>query len=664
MPSAAPRRLGKYDLVARIAKGGMAEIYLARQHGMVGFSRLVVVKCILPHLAEEPQFVRMFLEEARIAALISHPNVVQIYDVGEFEGHYFIAMEYINGPPVATVVRKLRAKRAAIPWTVAAEIVAQACDGLHAAHELRDYAGELLQLVHRDVSPHNLMIGEGGLVKLVDFGIAKAQISTVQTRTGAIKGKYPYMSPEQCRGDPLDRRTDLFSLGAVFFELVSGRRLFQRQTDLMTLKAITEEPIPFAREVQPDVPEEVSAFVYRCLARDRDARFATAAAMGAGVRKIVSVLAAESGPGVVARYLEQHHSELLQTRAEALKRAGELPVEGDRVPLMDGLGSRSGTAEGEVERGSASPSRTRPTAATRKISRRRVALVVAGAAVVLGAGAAGLLYRLRRGPALEGPPILFGLPPSFPSEVTQREMRPFLDYLGRRVGRPVELRVVRSYHALRDELVAGQLHVANMPPLQFVLAQHARPDLKVLVSNLYEGSGSYQALLITRDDAKIEKMAELKGKRFCYVDRESTSGYLLPRLYLRKQGLDPDRLFASTRFSGDHIAVMKEVIAGRCDAGAVYSGAMNVAYQHGVASSRLRLLTAVGQLPYDLICASPKLPAPLLRALERALRELDPKRDLGREVVGDTFRISGFTAPRIADFDDVREAARSEGLLK
>ncbi len=662
MASAAPRRLGKYDLVARIAKGGMAEIYLARQHGMVGFSRLVVIKCILPHLAEEPQFVRMFLEEARIAALISHPNVVQIFDVGEFEGHYFIAMEYINGPPVATVVRKLRAKRAAIPWEVAAEIVAQACDGLHAAHELKDYAGELLQLVHRDVSPHNLMIGEGGLVKLVDFGIAKAQISTVQTRTGAIKGKYPYMSPEQCRGEPLDRRTDLFSLGAVFFELVSGRRLFQRQNDLMTLKAITEEPIPFAREVQPDVPEEVSALIHRCLERDPGARFPSAAAMGAVVRKVVSVLGAEPGPAVVARYLEQHHADLLLTRSEALKRAGELPVEGDRVPMMGGLGSRSGTAEGE--RGSASPSRARPTAATRKVPRRRVALIVGGAAVVLGAGAAGLIYRLRRGPALEGPPLLFGLPPSFPAEVTQREMRPFLDYLGRRVGRPVELRVVKSYHALREELVVGRLHLANMPPLQFVLAQHARPDLKVLVSNLYEGSGSYQALLITRDDAKIATAAELRGKHFCYVDRESTSGYLLPRLYLRKHGLDPDRAFASVRFSGDHIAVMKEVISGRCDAGAIYSGAMNVAYQHGVASSRLRLLTAVGQLPYDLICASPTLGAPLLRALERALRELDPKRDLGREVVGDTFRISGFTAPRVADFDGVREAARAEGLLK
>lgn len=664
MASSAPRRLGKYDLVARIAKGGMAEIYLARQHGMVGFSRLVVVKCILPHLAEEPQFVRMFLEEARLAALISHPNVVQIFDVGEFEGHYFIAMEYINGPPVATVVRKLRARRAAIPWEVAAEIVAQACDGLHAAHELKDDAGQLLQLVHRDVSPHNLMLGEGGLVKLVDFGIAKAQNTAVQTRTGNIKGKYPYMSPEQCRGEPLDRRTDLFSLGAVFFELVTGRRIFQRTTDLMTLKAITEEEIPHARELQADVPEEVSALVRRCLERAAAARFATAAAMAQAVRKTVASLGGQSGPAVVTAYLEAHHEDLLLTRAEALERASQLPVEGERVPVMDGLGSRSSTAEAEGELGSVSPTHARRTGPARPVGRRRFALVAGGTAVVLAAAGAGLFIRLRRGPALEGPPLQFGLPPSFPAEVTRREMAPFLDYLGRRIGRPVELRVVPGYHALREELVDGRLHLANMPPLQFVLAQHARPDLRVLVSNLYEGSGSYQALLIARDDARITSAAELKGRRFCYVDHESTSGYLLPRLFLRRQGLDPDRLFQSVHFSGDHIAVMKEIVSGRCDAGAVYSGAMNVAYQHGVASSRLRLVTVTGQLPYDLICASPRLPASLVRALERALLELDPKRDLGRDVVGDTFRISGFTAPRVADFDGVREAARAEGLLK
>jgi serine/threonine-protein kinase len=661
MVASAPRRLAKYDLVARIAKGGMAEIYLARQHGMVGFSRLVVVKCILPHLAEEPQFVRMFLEEARLAALLSHPNVVQIFDVGEFEGHYFIAMEYINGPPVATVVRRLRAQRAAIHWEVAAEIVAQACDGLHAAHELKDDAGTLLQLVHRDVSPHNLMLGEGGLVKLVDFGIAKAQNTAVQTRTGNIKGKYPYMSPEQCRGDPLDRRTDLFSLGAVFFELITGRRLFQRQTDLMTLKAITEEPIPFAREVQADVPEEVSALCRRCLERDPAGRFPTAAAMAQAVRKTVASLGGRSSPEVVTAYLEANHSDLLLTRAEALKRASQLPVEGDRVPVMDGLGSRSGTLDHEA---SVSPTRARPTSTTRKVGRRRLVLALGGGAAVLLAGGAGVLYRIRRGPRLEGPPLLFALPPSFPAEVTRREMEPFLAYLGRRVGRPVELRVLLSYHDLRDGLVSGKLHLANMPPLQYVLAHHARPDLKVLVSNLYEGSGSYQALLVARDDSGIQSPAQLKGKRFCYVDHESTSGYLLPRYFLRKQGLDPDRLFANVRFSGDHIAVMKDVVSGRCDAGAIYSGAMNVAYQHGVASSRLRLLTPVGQLPYDLICASPQLPKQLLRGLERALLELNPKRDLGREVVGDTFRISGFTAPRVADFEGVREAARAEGMLK
>ena len=329
------------------------------------------------------------------------------------------------------------------------------------------------------------------------------------------------------------------------------------------------------------------------------------------------------------------------------------------------MGSAAGPAPSR-RRPSSLPSRRPgrgPTGAIRKVGRRRVALAIGGGAALL-AGGAGLLYRIWREPPLEGTPLLFGLPPSFPAEVTRREMAPFLAYLGRRIGRPVELRTLLGYHELREELVSGRLDIANMPPLQYVLAHHARPDLRALVSNLYEGSGSYQALLVARDDSGIASPRDLKGKSFCYVDHESTSGYLLPRLFLRKQGLDPDRLFASVRFSGDHIAVMKDVVSGRCDAGAIYSGAMNVAYQHGVASSRLRLLTPVGQLPYDLICASPRLPAKLIRSLQRALLELNPKRDLGRDVVGDTFRISGFTKPHLADFEGVREAARAEGLLK
>jgi eukaryotic-like serine/threonine-protein kinase len=664
--ASSPNRLGKYDLVARIAKGGMAEIYLAHQRGVVGFSRLVVIKRILPHLAEEPQFVRMFLEEARLAALINHPNVVQIFDVDQAEGNYYIAMEYIAGPSASVISRQLRRSERTMPYAVASEIIAQACDGLHAAHELHDEAGNLLSLVHRDVSPHNLMITESGLVKLVDFGIAKAQNTTVQTRTGNIKGKYPYMSPEQCRGDPLDRRTDLFSLGTVFFELVAGQRLFQRNTELMTLKAITEEPIPLARDLRPEIPEEVSNLIARCLERDRDARFATAAELATAVRQTLAALSSPISPALLADYLKREFSDLLRTRSEAIKQASQMSQThtgpgSASIPLMEGLGSGShSSASASIEASVPIPT---DGIRRRRTSRRTMMGLLAGGIVGLGFGG-GLLYRFtRRRSRPAGTPLLFGLPPSFPAKVAELEMAAFLSYLEQRLNRPVDLVVTRTYHALHADLIDGKIDFAHMPPLQFLLARHREPRVQLLVSGLYEGARTYQSLLVVRDDSPITTVAEAKGKRICYVDRESTSGYLLPRAHLRAQGFDPDKLFAETRISGTHIDVLRDVITGRCDLGATYSGAMAGAPASGLAVSRVRMLAPVGQVPYDVILAGPLVPQDLVAALRRTLLEMNVERDLGRKIIGPSYRISGFTKIRLLDFKGVEDAARAERLL-
>ena len=661
--SPAATRLGKYEIVARIAKGGMAEIFLARQLAVVGFSRLVVIKRILPHLAEEPHFVRMFLEEARLAALINHPNVVQIFDVDQFEGSYYIAMEYIAGPSASVLCRQLRKNRTAIPYAIAAEIVAQACDGLHAAHELRDEAGTALALVHRDVSPHNLMITGSGLVKLVDFGIAKAQNTSVQTRTGSIKGKYPYMSPEQCRGDPLDRRTDIFSLGIVFYELVTGQRLFHRVTELMTLKAITEEPIAPARDTRAEVPEEISNVIARCLKRERDERYATAAELGDAVRHTVAGLGATSGPATLADYLKGEFGELLQARADAVRRASELSAaSGPAIPVLEGLGSGSHSS-----RSGASASglgATLPPLASLEARHSRLRwIVITTVAAILLCAAGGLFLHLRRPARPTGEPLYFGLPPSFPPPVAQRELADLVIYLERKLDRPVELVVSPSYHELREGLVRGTISFANLPPLQFILARHRDRRIAALVSTLYEGSRTYQALLVVRDDSPLTVVPQLRGKRICYVDRESTSGYLLPRTYLRQQGLDPDRDL-SARFSRNHLAVMSDVIAGACDVGAIYSGAMAGAPSLGIPAARLRLLGLVGQMPYDVFSASPTLDPQLVGRLRASLLALKVERDLGRAIIGPTFRISGFAEPRLGDFRPIEETARAEGMLK
>jgi len=210
-----PRKLGRYDILERLATGGMAEIFLACERGMHGLERLVVVKKILPHLAVQDAFVQMFVHEARIVARISHPNVVQIHDLAEQDGEVFICMEYVPGSTLRHLTDAAEQARTNIPVDVALGIITQACRGLHTAHELKDASGRLEGLVHRDISPHNLMVTNEGHVKLLDFGIAKATESSEQTATGSLKGKFCYMSPEQVKQNQLDRRSDVFSLGIV-----------------------------------------------------------------------------------------------------------------------------------------------------------------------------------------------------------------------------------------------------------------------------------------------------------------------------------------------------------------------------------------------------------------------------------------------------------------
>lgn len=274
-----PRRIGRYEIVGRLATGGMAEIFLGRLTGPSGFERPVVVKRMLPHLARRPGFGAMFIDEARITARMQHPNVVQVFELGEDGGDYFLAMEYVNGETADALVRRLLYEGRRLPYALATHVVAEACSGLHAAHELRDDDGNELGVVHRDVSPDNLLVTYFGSVKVADFGIAKgAHRQAAATETGALKGKLPYMSPEQCRGQALDRRTDIFSLGAVLYELTTNRRLFKRPTAPQVISAICSEPILPPSRLVPGYPRALEEVCMRALARSPSDRYPTAAA--------------------------------------------------------------------------------------------------------------------------------------------------------------------------------------------------------------------------------------------------------------------------------------------------------------------------------------------------------------------------------------------------
>lgn len=276
---ALPQRIGRYSLLARLAIGGMAELFLARVQGLEGFEKVVVLKRILPHLVADEDFVRMFLTEARLAARLDHPNVVHVHDIGREDGEYFFTMEYLHGEDLRRVLSTVRAKGMRLPLRHALSVVTQVAAGLHFAHEQVGFDGEPLGIVHRDVSPSNVIVTYAGAVKVVDFGIAKAAGPTHASRLSSLKGKASYMSPEQCKARPLDRRSDVFSIGLLLFELVTGAPAFVAGNDLAVLNRVARADVPDPRMVWPQCPDPLRAIIERAVAARPEDRYPTALEM-------------------------------------------------------------------------------------------------------------------------------------------------------------------------------------------------------------------------------------------------------------------------------------------------------------------------------------------------------------------------------------------------
>lgn len=279
----AGRRLGRYDLVSRLARGGMAEVWLARQIGELGFSRVVALKMIRPEYASDASFRNMFLDEARLAARLHHANAVEVLDLGETDRVLYLAMAYVEGESLYGLLARLRDRSgdaARLPVPVSVRILSDVCAGLHAAHELLDDDGRPLDLVHRDVSPHNVLVGLDGIARVTDFGIAKALGRlTEETETGHVKGKLAYLSPEQARRMPPDRRADIFAAGIILWELLTGRRLFKGEDVPDTLLNVSTKKIESPRAIAGDVPDAIAEVAMRALDRDPSARYQTASEM-------------------------------------------------------------------------------------------------------------------------------------------------------------------------------------------------------------------------------------------------------------------------------------------------------------------------------------------------------------------------------------------------
>jgi serine/threonine protein kinase len=314
------KRLGKFEIVALLALGGTAEIYLARIGGAAGFEKYVVVKCLHDHLADDAEFVKMFLDEARLAAHLDHSNIVQTMELGNHEGRYYMVMEFLAGLSLAMIVRRVgeRLSEPRIPMPLVLNILAQSAAGLHYAHE-KAMNGRALNIVHRDISPQNLVVSFEGVVKLVDFGIAKAEMRETRTRSGTIKGKFAYMSPEQCVANNVDRRTDVFALGVIAHELLTGRRLFKRPSPYETYQAVIECDVKPPSKLVPGGDDALDAVIMRALTKDKADRYPSAEAFGDALLGYLHYRGIGSGPADVARFFEAHFGQELDEHSARMR---------------------------------------------------------------------------------------------------------------------------------------------------------------------------------------------------------------------------------------------------------------------------------------------------------------------------------------------------------
>ncbi len=327
------RRLGKYELFAKIAAGGMAEVYLARLRGPMNFQKVVVVKVIHPQLAAQEEFLRMLFDEARLSALIRHPRVVDIYELGRAEGVYFIAMEYLDGEPL-TAVMTAGLRGSQLDPLNTARLIADAADGLHAAHELKTASGTPVGLVHRDVSPGNVMVLHDGTAKIVDFGVAKARGRLTISGARQFKGKLGYVAPEQLTGQPVDRRADIYGLGVVMWEALVLQR-YRSEADKVEPKTLAEQVPRSPSAIRPDIPDQLSEICVKALAPRPEDRFQTAGEMRDAIEQLLHGIGHYHAQAHVRRYMERVFDKQHEARQRSIRKLAAISASGEHeIPLV------------------------------------------------------------------------------------------------------------------------------------------------------------------------------------------------------------------------------------------------------------------------------------------------------------------------------------------
>ncbi|WP_394841501.1 TonB family protein [Pendulispora brunnea] len=392
----------KYRPILEIGQGGMSRVYLALVRGPGDFNKLQVIKRLLPTLAADPEFLEMFLEEARLSARLNHANIVQINEIG-FDGqHHFMAMEYLEGQTLDAVVRSA-AKRGGLPLAMHLRIIADACSGLHYAHALTDIDGKPLNIVHRDVSPHNVFVTYAGQVKVLDFGIAKAADSSHHTRTGVVKGKCAYMAPEQFRQEGIDRRADIFALGVMTWQAATRTRLWKGLTDIEIFHRLATGEIPSPLSIDPSMPTGLVAICERALAPNRDQRFSTAQELGEAIEAYLATLPEVPSTREIGRYVSDLFAEnraKVKAAIEAERKrsetypanTGEIPIFVDPDAVRDDSNSAPMGSAPMAAPHTTTESKISPADVGRGgVSRLKAFVLVGGAIVLVGGGVLGAL---------------------------------------------------------------------------------------------------------------------------------------------------------------------------------------------------------------------------------------------------------------------------------
>jgi phosphate/phosphite/phosphonate ABC transporter binding protein len=601
----------------------MAEVFLACDHARR--DELVVIKRILPYLAQHEEFVDAFEREARMAAAISHPNVIRTFESSVEQGVPFIAMEYVPGSTLRELLTAASNAEQMLPVEVALDLLRQACAGAHAAHEHK--------LVHRDITPHNLIVDDRGLVKLLDFGIAKASEGIDHTQTGLLKGKIAYMSPEQCRQDQVDRRSDIFSLGVLGYQLLTNKKPFQGKSELATMQAIITGRHESLEKVRPEVPSPVAQAIEQAMRPDPAQRFPTAEALCQALGGGPCAGGVEPLPATVA-FIEL----LLGPAHEARRRSieavlGRPPEEFAAEPPL--------TTE-SIDRSEHAPLREPPPPPGR--SRLLFAVLLALMIVLAGLAAATIAVVTADG-APEAPrpgPLRVALAPTSASEDLLEDLDPLRQHLEYSLGRPVLFEVGPSYRATAEQLLAGDAHFALLPPQTAARALQTDPGVELLAIELVDGSTSSDGYLLVRRDDPIDEVSDLMGKTVCWTDEWSATGFSLPRRFLTSRGLDPDKDLVS-HFSGNHTQVLLDLLKGTCDAGATFSLHYQTADQRGLATARLKILAITGTSPHDAVVASSAADPSTVELVREALLSFRP--EPAPSGAGSRGRLSGFAPP-------------------